>query len=191
MKNKTTVRVGGVPEHFNLPWRLAIDANQLAHLDIDISWQDFPGGTGSMVKALLADEVDIAMLLTEGALKGLQNNDSYEILSFYTQTPLLWGVHVPAESNLRSIEQLENVPFAISRFGSGSHLMARVFAKQQGWDLDTLEFQVVGGIEGARKHFKLGNECIFLWEKYMTKPLVDQGEFRRVLDRNFLCRTLI
>ena len=29
-------KIGGVPEHFNLPWRLAIEEGRLNHLDVDM-----------------------------------------------------------------------------------------------------------------------------------------------------------
>jgi len=72
--------------------------------------------------------------------------------------------------------------YAISRFGSGSHLMAIVDAEQRGWDTDKLSFVKVGNLEGARKALAAGEADLFLWEKFMTKPLVDQGEFRRILE---------
>jgi ABC-type nitrate/sulfonate/bicarbonate transport system substrate-binding protein len=39
---------------------------------------------------------------------------------------------------------------------------------------------VVGGLDGAIEAFRAGRADVFLWEKFMTKPLVDAGRFRRV-----------
>jgi hypothetical protein len=47
-----TVRVGGVPEHFNLAWHLAIESGMFTSKGIQIDWVDVPGGTGAMCKAL-------------------------------------------------------------------------------------------------------------------------------------------
>lgn len=183
MKQITNLRIGGVPEHFNLPWHLAIDSGVLRDNGLKASWLDFPGGTGSMVAALNDGEVDVAMLLTEGALKGLEQGGDYEIISFYTDSPLIWGIHVPAHSKIQSLGDCKNKPvFAISRYGSGSHLMAYLLADTQGWSTDDLEFELIGDLEGARELFKQGGDYLFLWEKFMTQPQVDRGEFRRVGD---------
>ncbi|MBT8142239.1 MAG: ABC transporter substrate-binding protein [Gammaproteobacteria bacterium] len=174
------LRIGGVPEHFNLPWRLAISSGELTDLGVDASWMDFPGGTGSMVAALNEAEVDIAMLLSEGAIKGLNHKCEYEILSFYTTTPLLWGIHVAADSDITILDDCENLRFAISRYGSGSHLMSYVLADQQNWPLSDLQFERVGNLDGARDYMANTKDVVFLWEKFMTQPLVDEGEFRCV-----------
>ena len=39
-------KIGGVPEHFNLPWRLAIEEGRLNDLDVNLHWSDMTGGTG-------------------------------------------------------------------------------------------------------------------------------------------------
>jgi len=75
---------------------------------------------------------------------------------------------------------VQNARFAISRNGSGSHIMAYVFAEQQGWDPTQLQFVKVGNFEGARTAFKNKEADILLWEKFMTKPFVDSGELKRV-----------
>jgi sulfonate transport system substrate-binding protein len=42
--------IGGVPEHFNIPIRKAIDEGVFMTRNIDIVWQDYKGGTGELVK---------------------------------------------------------------------------------------------------------------------------------------------
>lgn len=34
------IRIGGVPEHFNLPWHLAIEDGAFKEAGIDLQWQD-------------------------------------------------------------------------------------------------------------------------------------------------------
>jgi hypothetical protein len=46
-----------------------------------------------------------------------------------------------------------------------------------------MEFVVVDNLDGARKALANGNADVFLWERHMTQPLVDAGEFRRVGQR--------
>ena len=58
------LRVGGVPEHFNLPIHLAIERGDFNSRGIKVEWVDFPGGTGAMTKALREGTIDVCILLT-------------------------------------------------------------------------------------------------------------------------------
>ncbi len=176
----TQIRVGGVPEHFNLPWHLAIENQKFENQKITLQWQDFPDGTGAMCKALRHQEIDIAVILTEGIITDIANGNPSKILQYYVLSPLLWGIHVPADSSYQKIEDLEGKIHAISRLGSGSHLMAYVNAHQQNWNLTDLKFEIINNLIGARKALKNHQADAFLWEKYTTQPFVDNGEFRRV-----------
>ncbi|HEY8519362.1 MAG TPA: PhnD/SsuA/transferrin family substrate-binding protein [Gammaproteobacteria bacterium] len=176
----TELRIGGVPEHFNWPWQRVIDGGELAALGVAARWTDFPDGSGAMIAALEEDRLDVAMLLTEAAVAGIARRGRYRIVSLYTESPLLWGVHVPAGSAFTSVDELRNARFAISRLGSGSHLMSYVLARERGWPADGLRFVTVKTLEGAVAAFEAGEADVFLWEKLMTKPLVDAGKFRRV-----------
>lgn len=174
------LRIGGVPEHFNLPWHLALEAQRFTPLGIDVEWLDYPGGSGAMAKALRDRELDAALLLTEGAVAAVSDGVALEIASLYTDTPLIWGIHVPAASRFRTVAELEGARYAISRKGSGSHLMAAVHAKTLGWDVERLSLVTVGNLDGAIAAFATASADVFFWEKFMTKPLVDAGQFRRV-----------
>ena len=176
----TALRIGGVPEHFNLPWHLAL--GDAAGGGVEAQWQDFPDGSGAMAQALREQRLDAAMLLAEGAVAGIAAGGGFRIVSLYTQSPLLWGIHVPASSRFRSVADLAGARYAISRRGSGSHLMALVHAREQGWPLDRLELVLVRDLKGAIDAFAAGDADGFFWEKFMTKPLVDSGRFRRVAD---------
>lgn len=173
------LKIGGVPEHFNLPWLLALEADRFATLGVAVDWRDCPGGSGAMAKALQTGELDAALLLTEGAIAGIAEG-GFRVASVYTDSPLLWGIHVPAAANFRSVADVRGARYAISRQGSGSHLMAFVHARSQGWPTDDLRFVVVGHLAGAVEAFAAGTADVFFWEKLMTKPLVDSGAFRRV-----------
>lgn len=179
MKN-ISFNVGGVPEHFNLPWHLALEEGRFEKAGITVNWQDYSGGTGAMAKDLREGSLDIALLLTEGAIADIINGGNYRIAGLYVNSPLIWGIHVHKEASFQQMKDLRGKTFAISRYGSGSHLMAFVNAQQQGWDYDKLKFELVGNMEGARESLANGQADAFMWEKYTTKPLVDQGEWRRI-----------
>ena len=60
------VKIIGVPEHFNYPWKMSIDSGDFSHAGIDLEWEDVPEGTGKMCQMLREKETDLAIILTEG-----------------------------------------------------------------------------------------------------------------------------
>ena len=177
-----TLTIAGVPEHFNLPWHLCIDNGDFKNANIDLKWTNVPEGTGKLCQMLRDGTTDIAVILTEGIIKDISAINHSKIVQIYVKSPLLWGIHVDAKSNLKIISDLENKTIAISRFGSGSHLMAIVHAKTHGWNVKNLRFEVVNTIDGAVASLLNGTADYFMWEHFMTKPLVDSGVFRRITD---------
>ena len=176
----TNLKVGGVPEHFNYPWYLTLKNKAYSKENINLRWQDYPGGTGQMCKALRDGSVDIAIVLTEGIIKDIAAGNPSKIVQTFVKTPLIWGIHVSAKSSFKKIEDLKNATIAISRFGSGSHLMAIVNAHNQGWDVSKLKFKVIGNLQGGIDALTNGEADYFMWEHFTTKPLVDSGVFRRI-----------
>jgi ABC-type nitrate/sulfonate/bicarbonate transport system substrate-binding protein len=173
-------KIGGVPEHFNLPWKLAIEERKLVDLGVELHWSDMTGGTGQMIKGLQTGTLDIAVLLTEGITKSILQGLNAKILTVYVTTPLRWGIHVPYNSDVQTVKQLENQTFAISREGSGSHLMTFVRAKQEGWNLKDLKFNVVGDVYGGLWALENNQAQGFLWEKYTTYPFTEQKKCRYI-----------
>lgn len=177
------IRVGGVEEAFNLPWLLAAETGAFSHLDVDVTFTNFAGGTGALVRGLEDDQIDLATLLTEGAVTAIANGSAVRLHSQFVESPLLWGIHVAQGSSAQAVDDLEGQRFAISRFGSGSELMAYVLAEQNGWRLQHENFVVVGGIDGALEALPAGDAEIFLWERFVTAPHVGADQpFRRVDD---------
>lgn len=177
------LNIGGVPEHFNLPWHLAMERGDFQKNDIDLKWTDYPGGTGAMCADLRSGKLDMAVLLTEGIVADIHKGNPSKIIQLYIKTPLIWGIHVPAASGIKNINDIQGKKYAISRLGSGSHLMAFVDAKLRGWNLKEDQLVVVNNLEGAREAFRQKQAEVFMWEKFMTKPLVDAGEFKRIGER--------
>ncbi|ASV32062.1 substrate-binding domain-containing protein [Maribacter cobaltidurans] len=177
-----TVKIIGVPEHFNLPWHLAIEEGAFQERGIDLQWTDIPEGTGKMCNMLEHGETDLAIILTEGIVKSITEGNPVKIVQEYIATPLLWGVHVGDKSDFKVLSDLEGTTAAISRFGSGSHLMAYVQAQNEGWDANKLQFNVINNLDGAVQSLTEGSADYFMWEHFTTKPLVDQGIFKRLGD---------
>ncbi len=177
-----TIKIAGVPEHFNLPWHLCIENGEFEDVGIDLHWTDVPEGTGKMCQMLREGETDIAVILTEGIVKDVNAGNPSKIVQMYVESPLIWGIHVDAQSEYKALSDLENTKAAISRIGSGSQLMAYVNANNQGWKTNDMQFEIVNTIDGAVDALIQQKADYFMWERFMTKPLVDKGIFRRVAD---------
>ena len=177
-----SLKIAGVPEHFNLPWHLCIENNEFKNNGIDLQWNDVPEGTGKLCQMLRNGETDIAVILTEGMVKDIAAGNDSKIVQVYVASPLIWGIHVGANSEFKSLADLKNGKVAISRYGSGSHLMAYVNAQEHGWDTKLLQFEVINTLDGAVEALTNGTADYFMWERFMTKPIVDKGIFRRVAD---------
>lgn len=173
--------IGGVPEHFNLPWYIALRDKKFNEKGINLRWKDYPGGTGQMAHALREKEIDMAVILTEGIVRDIINGNDCKIVQVFVKSPLLWGIHVATASDYVEVADLKGTNAAISRFGSGSHLMAFVNAENHEWDLKSdLKFKVIQDLDGALEGLPKGNGDYFMWEKFMTKPHVDNGTFRLI-----------
>lgn len=170
--------IGGVPEHFNVPWHMALQPEGLPELPVKPVWRDYPGGTGDMCRALNSGELDLAVLLTEGIVKHIHGGNPARLVGTYTRSPLIWGIHVAAHGPIQTMDQLRGARYAISRQGSGSHLMAELDAAQRRWPLPTMI--TVGDLAGGREALSSGQADAFMWEKTMSLPLVHAGHWRRV-----------
>ncbi len=174
------IRLGGVPEHFNLPIHLAKEQGIFSGRGVDLEWVDFGGGTGQMTKALRDGEVDACILLTEGMITDIIRGNPSKIISEYVTTPLTWGIHTGINNKLQNYRDIFDKNYAISRFGSGSHLMAIVDADSKGHRLSKEQFTIIKDINGALPSLDQLDTDVFYWEKYTTKPYVDAGKLKRI-----------
>lgn len=176
------IRVGGVPEHFNLPWHLAIENNLFKSHGIEVEWTDFKGGTGAMTKALRENELDVCILLTEGIVADIANGNPSKIVGKYLNTPLIWGVFTGVQNSMQHYGEIYKSNYAISRFGSGSHLMPIVDANTKGITLKEEQFKIIKNLDGALESLSNLETDTFYWEKYTTKPYVDKGILKSLGD---------
>ena len=179
MKNNT-IRIGGVPEHFNLPIHLAMEDNAFEIRGVNLEWTTFKGGTGQMTKALRNNDVDVCILLTEGIITDIIRGNKSKIISNYVTSPLCWGIHTAADNPLDNYKNIFDKNYAISRFGSGSHLMAIVDANTKERQIQTEQFKIIKNLDGALESLRKHETDVFYWEKYTTKPYVDSGELKRI-----------
>ena len=167
-------RIGGVPEHFNFPWRSAEAIQFFNSQGLRFSWREYPGGTGAMIQDLLEGQLDLAIVLTEGFIAASAGGKPVRAVCPFVESSLHWGVFVRHGLELRPSVRHR---FAVSRLGSGSHLMALYWARSKGWLAEDCEFVICDGLAGAKAALAAGRAEYFLWEKYMTWPLVMDATF--------------
>jgi ABC-type nitrate/sulfonate/bicarbonate transport system substrate-binding protein len=174
-QHETTLRIGGVPEHFNLPWQLAAERDIFSNHHINMAWTVYAGGTGAMTKALKSGELDVAILLTEGFLAAADQGLKAKIAKVYIDSPLIWGIYSGSGSRLTELSHANSPKMAISRKGSGSHLMATIDAHQRGAAFNEDQWVIVNSLHGAMESLARNETQYFYWEKFMTRPFVQQG----------------
>ncbi|MBC6365250.1 ABC transporter substrate-binding protein [Algoriphagus sp. AK58] len=175
-----TLRITGVPEHFNYPFRLLSQQQPFLDQGIQIEWKEESRGSGQMNLDLRNGDTDMALLLTESFLKDAEAGNPSKMIGYHVISPLVWGIHVGSNTSIQSLSDLKEKKILVSRMGSGSHLMALVLAKRENWNPADLSFDLVGNMEGAEKAMAEGSKGIFLWEKYTTAPMVKKGRMRRI-----------
>eukprot|EP01135_Chromosphaera_perkinsii_P009608 Nk52_evm58s1810 gene=Nk52_evmTU58s1810 len=172
--------IGGVPEHFNIPFKLGMENGVFKEHLIDAEFVLCPGGTGEMTKKLNDGSVDVAIALTEGLVSTILKGDAqFKIVSMYTTSPLTWAVSSGINSNVECVKDLDGAKIGISRYTSGSHIMSVVMAKQQNLEKKN-SFVVLKDFKGLRDGVNDEQASAFLWETFTTKPYHDSREVKRV-----------
>ncbi len=87
------LRIGYVPEHFSTPLHFA-----KAHFGLRAELIPYPSGTGHMITALRARDIDVGIGLTEGWIAGLGKEDApgdggYRLVGTYVESPLCLFPH--------------------------------------------------------------------------------------------------
>ena len=110
-------------EHFSTPLFYATQ-----HYSLAATLRPFPTGTGAMIAALRADEIDVAIGLTEALVAGLRRRPGdpadaapgggYRLVGTYVQSPLNWAVSTGAgRSDVKGIDVLKGGKLGVSRMG--------------------------------------------------------------------------
>ncbi|KAK4083015.1 uncharacterized protein Triagg1_1905 [Trichoderma aggressivum f. europaeum] len=184
----TPLRIGFVPEHFSTPLHFA-----QKYFGLDATLVPFPSGTGHMITALRADEIDIGIGLTEAWIAGLgkegvEGDGGYRLVGTYVETPLYsqgWAISTGAKRpEITAVDSLKGGKIGVSRIGSGSYVMGYVLADKNGWLSPGAEpfsdTVVLNTFEKLRGAVNSGEADFFMWEHFTSKKFYDSGEIRRV-----------
>ena len=168
--------IGGVPEAFNLPFEGA----DFDSVGSPVRFIEHPGGSGSMLQALLSEKVDCIFALTECAVASISKGAELDFAGAVVKSPLRWGVWLGANAqDGTAISDLHSANWGISRYGSGSHVMVNVLAKREEWEA-TPRFTVCEDFAGLRRAVNEGTVDAFLWEKFTTRPYQSAGEVKMI-----------
>ncbi|KOS18411.1 hypothetical protein ESCO_000680 [Escovopsis weberi] len=178
----TPLRIGFVPEHFSAPLHFAVK-----HFGLQAELVPFPSGTGHMITAIRAGEIDVGIGLTEAWISGLgkegvEGDGGYRLVGTYVESPLCWAISTGAQrEDIQSVEDLRGSKLGVSRIGSGSYVMGFVLADQHAWPspafssvvpLDTFE-RLRAGVNARAADF-------FMWEHFTSSRFYERGEIKRV-----------
>lgn len=197
------LRIGYVPEHFSTPLHFAA-----THFSLAADLIAFPSGTGHMVTAIRAGEIDVGIGLTEGWIAGLgkegvDGDGGYRLVGTYVETPLCvsssspllssplltwcpgWAISTGADRpDIASVSSLAGTKIGVSRIGSGSYVMGYVLADQQGWlspsQAPYSDEVVLHTFDKLRDAVNDGTADFFMWEHFTSKRFHDEGSIRRV-----------
>ncbi|KAI0123929.1 hypothetical protein BJ170DRAFT_66771 [Xylariales sp. AK1849] len=178
------LRLGFVPEHFSTPIHFA-----QKHFGLRANLIPFPSGTGHMITALRAGEIDVGIGLTEAWVAGLGKEDTpgdggYRIVGTYVETPLCWAISTGAKRpEIDGISSLKGSKIGISRPGSGSQVMGYVLADQQGWLTNSSpyeDFIPLQTFAKLRAAVNEGSADFFMWEHFTSKRYYDSEEIRKI-----------
>lgn len=176
-----------VIEHFSTPLEFA-----KKYYGLDAQLLPYPSGTGHMVTALQAGDIDVGVGLTEGWVAAMgkaqaaEQDAGFKVVGTYVETPLCWAISAGAEQqNLKAIPDLKGKNVGVSRIGSGSYVMSFVLADQQGW-LDTttdnppFPVKVLDTFANLRNGVNDGTADFFMWEHFTSKRYYDNGQIKRI-----------
>lgn len=113
-----TLRIGFVPEHFSTPLHFA-----QKHYALSASLLPYPSGTGHMVQALQAGEIDVGVGLTEGWIAALgkaqttSTDVGFKVVGTYVETPLCWAISTGAKRRIDGVGGLKGKKMGVSRVG--------------------------------------------------------------------------
>ena len=196
MPTPQSLRIGYVPEHFSTPLHFAKTYFALSSILVP-----FPSGTGHMVTALAADEIDIGIGLTEGWVAALGKAQAkheasapveFSLIGTYVETPLCWAISTGNSREISNVADLQGKKVGVSRLGSGSHIMSFVLADQHGWlpsaetlpseqeRSETFDFIPLQNFANLRAGVNDGSVDFFMWEHFTSKRYYDNGSIKKI-----------
>lgn len=128
-----------------------------------------------MITSLENGDVDAAFVLTDCAVAAISRGVSIRLVSQIVASPLVWGVISKTTANDTALRNVENLPWAVSRHGSGSDVMLKVYAGDE--DEKKVATKVCGNFDGMVKSVLCDETRGFLWERSTTRGLLRKMDY--------------
>ncbi|EMG48139.1 hypothetical protein SBY92_002020 [Candida maltosa Xu316] len=179
----STLKVAFIPEHFSTPLFFAEQQGYYKSRDLTIEFVKVPEGSGRLINLLNANEVDIAIGLTEAFVADIaKGNEKVHILDTYVKSPLLWAVSTGYNRD-DIVDTTKLSKIGVSRIGSGSYIMSFVLAHQLGVPSFS-EFPILSNFKNLRDSVNLkegveGSDA-FMWEYFTSKKYYDNKEIKKI-----------
>lgn len=128
------LRVGGVAAPSSAPWHLAVASGAFEKVGLSVEWRDFPADTPSIVHALDARDLDVAVLPTEAVVAEAQRGSRCCAVGTLIGGETTWGVyklHEEARALPTEEDEGRGMRYALSRWGSGAEMAAVLDAQQR------------------------------------------------------------
>jgi ABC-type nitrate/sulfonate/bicarbonate transport system substrate-binding protein len=168
MSTNKPVRFCGLPDPSNGPFKLAL-AQQLFTPE-QFKWADVQG-VGGVMGQVVGGQCEVGVVPSEEAVARFLTKGDVKVVGTYVSSPSAWTVHVAPESPYWTMEDLSQLTFGVSSWGS-EILSKKVVQQQQGGQL---KGRGVEGLDQALDALTHGRIDTFLWDSRTSRHLLDQG----------------
>lgn len=184
-----TLKIAYIPEHFATPLFLAYEQKFFQADGLDLEFVPVPEGTGRLINLLNANEVDIAIGLTEGFIADVaKGNDKYKVIDTYVESPLCWAISTGYNRDeITKAEDLAGKAIGVSRIGSGSYIMSFVLGNKLKFPEPYFsEFPTLSNFKNLRDSVNHAYEDktkysdAFMWEHFTSKKYYDSKEIKKI-----------
>ena len=168
-----TLRLGGVPEHFNHVFALAEKHGLYQKHNVQVEFVVQACGTGQMIESLEHDEVDVIVALTEGLVRHILTQPTdVRLLGTYVNSPLCWALSTrPGKET--------GPPWTAKPLGTAGLVPLSTDGARSGPQRWHFGEDRTGRNFALRDSVLSGETDAFLWETFTTKPFHDSGALKR------------
>jgi ABC-type nitrate/sulfonate/bicarbonate transport system substrate-binding protein len=123
----------GEKEFDNMPFLIAEQEGYFTEEGLDLEIVHFSGGGGDLVSGFAGERVDLGFTSFASALRGMVAGVPIKIVAETSTFPVFWGLIVPTDSDIQSVDDLEaGDRIAITSEGGLTHYVALLILAQAG-----------------------------------------------------------
>ncbi|MDG6933619.1 MAG: ABC transporter substrate-binding protein [Nitrososphaerota archaeon] len=140
--------------------------------------EQFPGGSGDVLKALVSGSIQMGIAATDSAIPALVSGAPITIVAAY-RSPNDRAYYVAANSSYTALSQLYGKTFADSKPGSLDEVTNHLLASDMGWTFaSAIHETFVGSFQAQVASVLTGTAATSNGNPFDVYPLVAQGKLR-------------